>query len=424
MQIFTVSTKQKDEALAIAEIKELLQKKSSEEPDFIQFYFSHGLDPEKLRLACLERFEKSKFTGCTTQAGAFDKDNVLGFEDSAKANSSRFSVRSLSKEPEAEGVYAMAFYDPKGSFGNAVCSFKGESDLNVSAKINECASCAGRAGVMPNLIIMHNTKAAISIFKTPFQAVLGLATAMIGGLMYTNEKIEAKVFTQKEALVGFNLYVMSFLYTQCDISIESHSPCESTGLKARVTRFNSNILEEINNQPAADLIFRWIGIDSTTMSIEQMNDSLEKIQIKNFVAKAENVITSDIKYNVSMMVKVTPNRGILTNYFWSMNDIVHLMRADNNDLSDSFIAHKLKPSTRIIAQLHIMCESFCAGENARYFKSFVVDRVRSIHHTSSEFLAFSAAGELGKGISDNLILGNYTVSTVSFIDTTELAKHE
>lgn len=423
MQIFTASVKQSDEEKAINDLKNCLLQKNLKEPNFLQFYFSSNMDPEKLRLACLKNFPKAKFSGACTQYGAFDDTNILGFAEKTVGHKHSFAVRGSIIDVNDSAVFVMAFYDEIASFGNAMCSFTNESDLNLSNVIRDSAVNAGRPGVMPNLIIVHSTQNSIGIFKKPFQAVLGLSTAVIGGLMEIADG-DAKIFTQDKSMIGKSIYIMSFLYIQCDVTIENHSTSESTGFSAKITRVNGTVIEEMNNQPAADLFFRWLGVDCTEMSVEQMNALLEKFKVKYFVGKSENTITSDVKYNVSVLVSVSENRGLVTHYYWKLNDIVHLMKDDNNELNDSFMSRKLKHNRRVIAQLHIMCESFCFGDNAQYFKSFVVDRVRSRINNDRQFLVYSAAGEIGKDITDTFILGNYTVSTVTFMDTVEFVDNE
>ena len=99
------------------------------------------------------------------------------------------------------------------------------------------------------------------------------------------------------------------------------------------------------------------------------------------------------------------------------------MHADNSRLPEMFFVKKAYDYRNVLAQFHIMCEFFGIGNNAKTFKSQVVDIVRT-QHLVDNYVVISSVGEIGKDITDPIILGNYSVATVSFYEQAEARGHE
>lgn len=424
MQIFTVSSIQKEEATAISEIKAQLLEKSSDEPDFLQVYFYQAFDCAKLKSALKEQFPLAKFIGVGTSVGTFDEKNLIGFASasSPEPKKSRFAVQKPSNFHTETGIFVIAYYDKKSCFGCTICDTTNLTNLKIAENVRKAATDAKRQGVIPDLIIVHYTTDIITRFCKQFEEILGVHTALIGGGV-GNEEFGSKLFTQDEIIVNKSSYLMAFLYLKCEVEVELYSISEPLELKARVTRASGKEIIELNNQPAADLICRWEGVDSTKMDILEITRVINRLKQYVMIGKPQNSITNEILYNVTIINGITDNRGIATNYQWEIGDEVMLMHADNSRLPEMFFVKKAYDYRNVLAQFHIMCEFFGIGNNAKTFKSQVVDIVRT-QHLVDNYVVISSVGEIGKDITDPIILGNYSVATVSFYEQAEARGHE
>lgn len=418
MQIFTVSSLAKDEATAVSQIRTSLLEKTKDKPQFIQFYFYNCYDVEKLRLEAVNAFPNTKLSGASMSIGAFDKDNILGFPNTTNNSSvkkSRFSVRAQSQENDNFVLFAMAFYDPKGFFGNAICDVDENNNLKISETIREASKGAGRSGVFPDLIIMHYTQELIFKFRKEFEEIMGANNAIIGGACSSSDFGEkGAVFTQDKSSKDCELYLLNFLYLSCEVEIKTRTPCRALNKKARITKVDGKKVLELNYQPAADVICRWEGIDSSDMTINELKGVIERFNNRSFVGFAQPSITNEQLYNVSIIKGITSDRGIDTYYEWSVGDELYLLHSKNENLHDNFLVANNLNYRQILAQLHIMCLSFSHIKDKRIFKEDIVHKVR-VQHLVDNYIVYSAGGEIGKDITDSMLLGNYTVATVTFI---------
>lgn len=419
MQIITVSSLEKNEAIAVSEIKRKLLEKSAEQPDFLQIYFCHDFDCETLRQAFIKEFPNTKFAAANTAIGAFDKNNLLGFSNNqtqASVPTSRFVVRRefVPKIVDA-AVFVMAFYDKRSSFGCSLSVVEDLNDLQTGKAVQDAAASAGRKGVIPDLIIFHYSREIVFTFRKQFTEVFGTNTAIIGGAVGSHI-IPHKFFTHDGVVENKKAYLFSFMYLQCEVSIELHSSCYPTDVKAKVTSVNDKNILEINHQPAADWLCRRESFETSKSSQQELSAVVDRLKLSVMIGKEQNTVTHDKKYNITVLNGITKERGLQTNYQWEEGDEICVMHADNTKLSETFMVKKIEDYRSIIAQIHIMCVSYCSDSNANNYISNVVNIVRA-QHLVDNYLVFSAGGEVGKDVEDSMVLGNFTVATVSFVDT-------
>ncbi len=425
MQIFSASSCNVDEATAVAEIKQQLLAHTDKAPNFLQILFASALDANKLQQAFADNFPTSKFSAVTSHLGTFDANNLMGHADSldAKQRKVRFSVKRMAEKNREEfsGVFVMAFYDARGSFGNIAVDVEDDLERELIATMQDVAKNAGRSGVIPDLIMTFSTNFDIALSERCIKESFGSYISVIGGVIGYHDN--AKIFTQDRVVTGDNIFLVNYLYLHCEVQVESLNTCEYTGLHGKVTRCSGNDIEEINNQPAGDYILMCNSINSADMNVVEMNQAFNPIMFNTFSAKASNNDKGKLAFTVSMINSITPNRGINTNANWEVNEEFFVMKNSNMELHRCFYPQVDRPGRKLLAQFHVMCISFNQGKSAMSFKEMIVDNVRH-HHQDIAFTVFSAGGEIGKDIQDRLTLANYTVATVSFFTHMEQADEE
>lgn len=432
MQICTVSACGGNEENIVSQVFDNLLKENDKKPSFLLVYFSLDCDFRLLQQFFVEKFPDVVITGVGTDYGAFDKDILLEKESfiNTKVESvpakSRFSVKKFAEKTQESNnkvttfndkkktVFVTAFYEIYGSFGNAVCCFE-EHNLRISQKIAEASKMANYPGVMPTMMGLFGTLSVGHGVKKEIENVYG-DTIPIFGSAINSERGNNKVFTHAGVYDSDNLYVITLFYLSCDVSIQSFSPVKELGLKGEVTYMKDLELKEINNQPAADYLFKLIGEDTSAKSIEELNALAEQYREEYVISSLEPSIYGNRAFRSSIIEGITENRGVKTHLNLNQGDNIYLMKTVEEELFKGFMSQSnIKDRSSIIACLHIMCVSYTEGKYKKNFKENIVDKVR-VYNKEYCYNVYSSGGEIGKDIEDTFVLSNFTVATVYFIN--------
>lgn len=422
MQIHVASSIKSNIADAISEIQNVLWVKVKDNPNFLFVTFPSKLDAKELQTQLLKYFPESLFSGVSSCPGAFDAYNTIGFNDipapiDSPFPQSKFSVHKFSvteEEPEApEAIIVMAFYDRVGVYGNKAISFE-ENNINLSVAIRETAASADRLGVMPDLIYLFNTPEANSIMKGELESILGSSVPCIGGVLDNIDGSKPKIFTQSEVLEGDRIYLLTFMYPDCEVFVEGNCAVDDLSFRGKITKLSGNVIEEVDNQPAADVFFKTIGIDSVSMDVPELQCLMKENKFSYFVGKHVPSVNGEKRFNVSCIVDITDNRGLLIKCYWKENDILHVVKGNGDDLDSCFITNDYSNNRMLLAMFHVMCNTYCSANNSAFFKQKVLKKVRE-YHKSDVFMVCSEGGEYGKSMDDRFELDNYSVATVCFM---------
>lgn len=424
MRILTASSNCKNIQEAINSIKIQLVAQDRGMPNFLFISYSADYNVEELWSTFKKHFPNVCFTGVMTAVGSFTKDVIAGFAEqntkstNSKSSSSKFSVYKLKNVTNFEGqsvILVMAFWSEQGAFGNMLVPVNDNTDLQVPNAIKKAQTLSSRSGVMPDLMLLYELNVSISGLRSEINNVLGGSIPTLGGGLDDNLG-EASSFTQDMVYYGKSFYIITLMYLPCKIVVEAHSTCVCDSSRAFVTKAQNYIVSELDHQPAADLFFKWIGYNTSNMSVSELRSLLDKVANNYFLGRQKNTIRGDISYDVAFICDISSNRELITKRSCAEHEEVHLMRNDNSDLFSCFkTANGNLPKEKIIGAFHIMCVSFARGSNQNGFIKNVVTPVRAMYSEKS-FLVNAMVGEFGKDMEGGLILGNYTVSTVYFLE--------
>jgi hypothetical protein len=432
MQISTVGACGDKEENIVNQVFDNLLKENDKKPSFLLVYFSLDCDFRLLQQFFVEKFADVVITGVGTDYGAFDKDLLLEKESFVNEKvetvpaKSRFSVRKFAEKnrdsntngtPNSEKkktVFVTAFYETYGCFGNAVCCFE-EHNLRVSQKITEASKMAGYPGVMPTMMGFFGTSSVGHGIKKEIENVYG-DTIPVFGSAINSERGNNKVFTHTGVYESKNVYVITLFYLSCDVSIQSFSTVKELGLKGEITYIKDLELLEIDHQPAADYLFKLIGEDTSSKSIEELNALADQYREEYVISSLEPSIYGNRAFRSSIIQSITENRGVKTHLNLNQGDYIYLMKTVEEELFKGFMAQSnIKDRSSIIGCLHIMCVSYTEGKYKKNFKENIVDKVR-VYNKEYCYNVYSSGGEIGKDIDETFVLSNFTVATVYFIN--------
>lgn len=424
MQILTASSNCQSAVEAVADIKKILVPKEGKLPKFILVYYTEDFSETELHQAFTAQFPDVEITGIQVANGSFDRNVTAGFPEESlkvtgnKTSASRFSVYKMKSQATTVSngaVFAMAFFTEEGAFGSVIVPVEEETDLKVSQAVFDAQKQAERLGVMPDLLLLYEIRVPVHGLRSEIDNKLGSSIPILGGGLPVDHEI-CSSFTKQGALKGRSFYVLTLMYLPCQVVVESHSTCECDDIKATITKADNCVITEIDHQPSADLFFQWIGYNTIGMNVPEMRCLLHEIDNNYFLGRQKSTIRGDISYDVSVLGDVTPERALFTGRSWNEQEKISLMHNDNTDLFSCFLTSgRTLPAGKILGTLHIMCLSFCIGTNHDVFRKNVVTPVRNLYGDKN-FLVGAMYGEFGKDLEGGLILGNYTVSTVYFLE--------
>ena len=424
MKIKVVSVKAEDNARAVSDIRTQLRSFDSEAPNFLMVYFSSVSEVEELRQAFVSAFPDTVIAGIPAKEGCFSNTLSVGFEQTQNSGNggacsgsgsakSRFSVKKFSENTsQSKTLFVQAYYDPTSAFGCACKTFSPGVPMNLDETLHEVENQADRAGIMPNLIVLFNTRKVTSAFGNEVKNILGSSASIVGGII-DNSHEHVSFFTDRESVTAEEAYLVVSFYTNSTIQINSLSEVKLFGELGQITSTDDIVISEIDNKPAADMFFTNIDIDSTCMDTDEMQRLLTGVNRDYFLAYDSYDVEYGNRYNVSVVNSVTRNRGVELNSAFPKGEKVYLMKAHNVDMANCFMIH-YPLNYRSIGGLHFMCESFCKGSKAQNFNS-IVERVRN-YHSGAEFMTCSVAGENIGTVDEEYRLANCTVITVSFLE--------
>lgn len=424
MKIKVVSVNAGDIVPAVKEIKARLLAFSPEYPNFLMIYFSAPEDAEELCTTFMQNFPGTVIAGIPARYGSFGESLSVGFENgdsqkngngaaSAGSAKSRFSVKKFSTVTSREKpLFVQAFYDPTSAFGCAAREFKSRSPMNLDATLHEIENSADRAGIMPNLMMLFNTKKVTSAFGSEIKHILGNSASIVGGIL-DNEHGPVTFFTNNGVVRSEEAYLIVSLYTNTTMQINSLSEVKLFGELGKISSTDDITINEIDDKPAADMFFTSINIDSTCMDTEELQRLLSGVNRDYFLAYDSYDVEYGNHYNVSVVNSVTENRGVVLNSAFPQGEKVYLMKAHNHDMANCFMIH-YPPDCRPVGIIHFMCESFCKGSKTQNFNN-IIERVRN-YNSGEEFMTCSVAGENIGTIDEEYRLANCTVITVSFLE--------
>ena len=421
MQVVTASTMLSDEREAVAALSREILKEGAEKIAGVCLFFQKSLSPAKLREACLEFFADIPFAGMSAENGSFDANALIGdksgmMPSSGGASRNRFSVNRF-KEPEiprARGVIALAFTGEDVFLGTVAGVYSPDMDINPDNVFNRASAKAGFLGVFPDLILFHCTDDAQFPFASALAKHMGDSVQVAGGLFDTSDG-DVAVFNEEQVITGKSLYLMTFLYTDCDVVVTGENNSEPEGYYGVVTEASGCIVSEIDNQPAADVLFRWLDQDSTSWSPDKLNQELSKVRLRWTLAACSADIRGSERFTFTYLSNVTPERAIQISHIWEPGERVCLMAVSGNDMVRYLCKIGHSSDRVILGTLHYICQFYSTGEMAsRYFES-VVPAVRS--NKNYPFITMPQQGELVKSMDVlEYIMGNYMIVSVWFME--------
>ena len=417
----TASTIISDEREAVAALSREILKKGGGKPAGVCLYFQKSLSPAKLREACLEFFADIPFMGMSAENGSFDANALIGGKSGMSpspggSSRSRFSVNRF-KEPEtprARGVIALAFAGEDVFLGSVAGAYSPDMDINPDNVFNRASAKAGFPGVFPDLILFHCTEDAQFPFAAATAKYMGDSVQAAGGLFDTSDG-DVAVFNEEEVITGKSLYLMTFLYTDCDVVVTGENSSEPEGYYGIVTEASGGIISEIDNQPAADVLFRWLDQDSTSWSTDKLNQELSKTRARWTLAVCSADIRGSERFAFTYLRNVTPERGIQISHVWEPGERVCLMAVSGNDMVRYLCKIGHSSDRAILGAIHYICQFYSSGEmEARYFES-VVSAVRA--NKNYPFITAPQHGELVKSMDVlEYVMGNYMIVSVWFME--------
>ena len=421
MQIVTAGSMLSDERDAVEHLaREIL--KDGRKPAGVCLYFQKSLSPARLRTAALEFFPGIPVVGMSVKNGAFDRNVLIGNLNAESALSaggvsrSRFSVNRF-REPKVSGsggVIALAFSGDDVSLGSLAGIYAGDSGIDSERVFNVISEKAGLCGVFPDLIMFHCTENAQLPFAHALAEYMGDSVQVAGGLFDISEG-DVTVFTEEGILTGKSLYVMTFLYTDCDVLVTGESSCEPEGHHGVVTEAFGDVISEIDNQPAADVLFRWLDRDSSSWSPDKINQELFKLRSRWTIARQTADIRGTVRFNITYPVQVNPDRSLRISNIWEKGMRVCLMSVNSNDIVRYFGRVRCPSDRAVLGALHYMCDSYSTGERESGYADSVVSQVRASENFP--FVTTPQHGEFAKDM-DNMeyIMCNYVISSVWFLE--------
>ncbi len=420
MEIITVGTMQASVDAAVKDIaNQLKDKKADSKPAFLLIYFHDSADPEILRKTFKSAFPNTVFTGIATESGAFDKNYILGMQELSGINVApslapkrNFSVNrfKVPNTPVDTGMLVMAFYGNDVSFGNDVGAYSEANPLKPAEYFRQSSDMAGLPGAMPDLILLHCSLGANESFEKHCREYYGDSVPVVGGVFPLQH--DAKAFTAEESYIGSRIYIVTLMYLSCNISVESHNCCEPVGPHGIVTMADGYTIIEIDNQPAADVFYLWIGINSTEFDVARLNEERARYWQNCIIGHPIADIYGNCRYNLTVTMEMQSDHSIVTRHKWHTGERICLMSANNNYLKNNFVLSE-RIRGKVLGSLHMMCISHCSGVNKVPFQNNIVNPVREMD--TFPFITAAVDGEFGKDLNTvNLLVGSYNVSSVWF----------
>ncbi|MGN1393794.1 MAG: hypothetical protein ACI4V7_07150 [Succinivibrionaceae bacterium] len=432
MEILVASSSNKTESQMVLEVTEKFQQ-SLQEPKFLLVLFSKDLDAELLRENFVNMFPNAVITGVIANDGSFDNEICLGLEEknlskvvvSSATNESavsRFSVNKFKqKNVEQEsvnyykGIIVQAFFDNSSSFGNVITSYL-PPDLKLADSIKEASDMAGFRGVMPDLVFLYHSVSATKFIAQDLATIYGNSLPIIGGVLGKEDDRVVVGFTQDKVIVDSNFYIITLMYSTVDIVVERHCPILDTyNSLGAITKIQGNCIEEINNQPAADLFLKSINVHSIDMSYEELDAYIKSINEEMFVGKQVSSLEFDEQLMVSYISGVTKDRGLVINCFWGIGEVVYPVKLGKSMFASTFMHSDVPITKKVIASYYIMCKSYRDVYKDQGFTKDVLEKVRD-YNKEIPYMVHSVGGEYGKNVDNNIEIHNATVATVSFLD--------
>ncbi|WP_019003101.1 FIST N-terminal domain-containing protein [Succinimonas amylolytica] len=421
MQVVTAGSMLSDERDAVEQLaREIL--KNGRKPAGVCFYFQKSLSPDRLRAAALEFFPGIPIVGMSTKDRAFDRNVVIGSKNTGSSVSaggvsrSRFSVNRF-EEPKVvsnSGVIALAFAGDDVSLGSFAGVYADDKIINSERVFNRISKKAGLCGVFPDLIMFHCTEDAQIPFARALAEYMGDSVQVAGGMFDISEG-EVSVFTEEGVLTGKSIYIMTFLYTDCDVLVTGESSSEPEGHHGVVTAVSGEVISEIDNQPAADVFFRWLDRDISSWSPDKINQELFRLRSQWTIASQTANIRGTICFNITYPVLVNPDHSLRISNVWEKGMRVCLMAVSSHDIVRHFGRVRCPSDRTVQGALHYMCDSYSSGERESVFFDTVVAAIRGSE--SFPFVTVPQHGEFAKDM-DNMefIMDNYVISSVWFLE--------
>ncbi len=167
---------------------------------------------------------------------------------------------------EGYGLGLIAFADDGGDFGISLLSQSDNPELVAAQAIREAINDADRPGELPDLVWMSAAPGSEEAVLDGIASVIGRHVPVIGGSSADNT-ISGEWWQFSRDSLETDGVLLIAMYPQCQIALSFHSGYTPTNHCGTVTRANGRIIEQINNQPAAEVYNSWTqGLVDTQLS--------------------------------------------------------------------------------------------------------------------------------------------------------------
>jgi len=167
---------------------------------------------------------------------------------------------------EGYGLGLIAFSEDEGGFGIGLCSQADNPEQAAAQAIQDAINDADRPGELPDLVWINAAPGEEEAVLDGIASVIGRNVPVIGGSSADNT-ISGDWWQFNRDNLETDGVLLIAMYPQCQVALSFHSGYTPTRHSGTVTRANGRIIEQIDNQPAAEVYNNWTqGLVETHLS--------------------------------------------------------------------------------------------------------------------------------------------------------------
>ena len=253
LRIITAASEAYDPVCAFDELVAALDVAVHGPPRKIFLVVASGADVRKIYVEAQQRFPGASIHGSTSCLGLMTESSLL--------------------LESGHALGALAIWDAEGSYGSAARSIDSDARVVAAETTQAALRSAHRSGEVPDLVWMTAAPGHEEASLAGIKDVLGDRVLIVGGSSADNDLKGNWAQFSREDLCSEGI-VISVLFPGSKVSSVFQSGYAPRGPSGIATKTVGRRLFEIDDRPAAEVYFNWVGGDPPTIPAHETSTSI------------------------------------------------------------------------------------------------------------------------------------------------------